>query len=127
MVRPWNQEYDDSILICFLKEQRKKVVTKHGVPVSVVPVTKSWTELYKMVCNDSGKGKGVSPEVFQRHLNKLVKDGILLKYSKKGKRRQVYRLAPDKYLDIKIDALNLPPGELHRRRLNTEYDITDSS
>ena len=87
MAMPRSEEIDDSMLMHFLKEQRKRrLIIKHGLPFDFEPVKKSYTELYEMVMkerSDAKKKKALSHETFRDHLNRLVLESNICKISQR--------------------------------------------
>jgi hypothetical protein len=131
MVRPWDSDIDDKILwFLLLKQDKKKPVMKHGVAVDIEITTMSYTELYEAVAgkrknNEDKKKRGLSPETFSNHLERLVKKlDMLRKYRKAKHKREVYGFDKRAYLKIHNNALNLSPEELDRRRIKVKYGLT---
>jgi hypothetical protein len=130
MVRPWDSDIDDKIFwFLLLKQDKKKPVMKHGVAVDIEITTMSYTELYQAVArkrkdNENEKKKGLSPETFNNHLERLVeKLHMLRKYPKAKGKREVYGFDKKTYLKMHNNT-HLSPEELDRRRLKLKYGLT---
>jgi hypothetical protein len=127
MVRPRSSEIDKIIFWVLLKKQaKKKLVTKHGIPVDIDIVTMSYTELYEMVATErkARSKKGLSHETFRDRLKRLVLLHILRKYPKAKGKGEVYGFDKEAYLKIEHDTVKLLPEELARRRFKIKHGLT---
>jgi DNA-binding transcriptional ArsR family regulator len=97
MVRPYRHTYDDIITDYIMKEEsvqvskRKKFWELPVIKRRRTPLSQSFSKLYRVIKESYPT---VSRTTIQRHLNRMVREHVLIRYPKGGRRynQTLYRL-----------------------------------